>query len=208
MSTINRKAIPFCFGLLIMASTGSAQSLSVYTGVGTATDGSSHQQIDTFGNGVNFTTPKLTGLFEDFGATFMVTPHFGANVNLSWRFNQGNYAGLNYRPLFYDFNGVWVPVHTRFFVPEVQAGIGGVHTGFSVNQQSCDQFVGCINSNTPVESSTHFQGHFGVAARVYLARNVFLRPAVDAHYVNNFFQFGSNWVPEYTIGVGFTFGQR
>ena len=44
------------------------------------------------------------------------------------------------------------------------------------------------------------------AARLYATPHIFLRPAVDVHWVNNFFQFGSNWVPEYTMGVGYSFG--
>jgi hypothetical protein len=48
--------------------------------------------------------------------------------------------------------------------------------------------------------------NFAAAARIHVTEHVFLRPALDAHYVNNFFQFGSNWVPEYTLSVGYAFG--
>ena len=48
--------------------------------------------------------------------------------------------------------------------------------------------------------------HFAVAARIYATPHIFFRPAVDVHWVNNFFQFGSNWVPEYTMGLGYSFG--
>jgi hypothetical protein len=113
---------------------------------------------------------------------------------------------LNYRPLFYDFNGIWQPMRTSRFVPEIQAGVGGVNLRYSYNSTNCDQFTGCTTSNTFLESSNHFQAHFGVAARMYVTPHVFVRPAVDAHWVNNFFQFGSNWVPEYSVGVGYTFG--
>jgi hypothetical protein len=33
-----------------------------------------------------------------------------------------------------------------------------------------------------------------------------VRPAVEGHWVNDFFQFGSNWVPQLDIGVGYSFG--
>jgi hypothetical protein len=31
---------------------------------------------------------------------------------------------------------------------------------------------------------------------------------VEAHWVDNFSQFGSNWVPQYSMGIGYTFGSR
>jgi hypothetical protein len=45
-----------------------------------------------------------------------------------------------------------------------------------------------------------------VAVRIYATSHIFFRPAVDGHWVNNFFQFGSNWVPEYSLGVGYSLG--
>jgi hypothetical protein len=185
-----------------------AQNASVYVGVGTATNSSSNQQIDTFGTGSPYTTPKMGGLFGDVGGNFMLDKHFGIGAEMNWRFSQAAYAGLNYRPLFYDFNGIWQPVKTSRFVPEIQGGIGGVNLRYYYNSQYCDQFTGCSTSNSFLESSNHFQVHLGVAARMYVTPHVFVRPAVDAHWVNNFFQFGNNWVPEYSIGVGYSFGSE
>jgi len=28
------------------------------------------------------------------------------------------------------------------------------------------------------------------------------------HYVKNFFQFGSNWAPAYSVAIGYAFGRR
>ena len=195
-----------CAGLLVSSSLVMAQQANAYFGVGTAHADSNGQAIDTFGTGTGLATPKLTGTFLDVGGSFLVTPHFGVGANLSWRASQGNYAGLNYRPFFYDFNGIWQPVKSKRFVPELQAGIGGVKVNFSENQTLCDQFAGCSTFNVGSESSSHFQTHFGVAARLYATPRIFVRPAVDVHWVNNFFQFGSNWVPEYSVGVGYSFG--
>lgn len=205
---ITSSALAVCAGLLAATSLLTAQTpqANVYFGVGAATDSSNGQAIDVFGTGNFLNTPKMTGTFLNVGGSLMLTPHFGAGANLSWRAGQGEYAGLNYRPFFYDFNGIWQPLKTKRFVPEVQAGLGGVRVGFSANQTACDQLVGCQTFNAGTESSSHFQTHFGVAARIYATPHIFLRPAVDAHWVNNFFQFGSNWVPEYSLGVGYSFG--
>lgn len=202
-----RSSIAVCLGLLAGAPLIMAQApqFNVYFGAGTATDSSNGQTLNPLGLGY-YNTPKMTGAFLDAGGSLMITPHFGAGVNLSWRASQGDYAGVNYRPFFYDFNGIWQPVKTKRFVPEIQAGLGGVRVGFSANQQACDQLAGCQTVSLGSETSSHFQAHFGVAARLYATPHIFVRPAVDAHWVNNFFQFGSNWVPDYSIGVGYSFG--
>jgi hypothetical protein len=196
-------------GSLMLASGAKAQTPqgNIYFGLGTATDSSNGQAIDPFGTGNFVNTPKLTGLFADAGGSFMLTQHFGAGAQISWRAGEGNYSGVNYRPIFYDFNGVWQPVKKKRFVPEVQAGLGGVHVGFSANQTTCtDPLVGCQTVSLGSESSSHFAAHFAVASRFYVTPHIFLRPAVDVHWVNNFFQFGSNWVPQYSVGIGYSIG--
>jgi len=201
-------AVSVSFGLLAASSLVMAQSpqVNLYVGLGTATDGSNGQTINTFGTGNFLAAPKMTGLFATVGGGFMLTPHWGAGAEINWRAGSGDYAGLNYRPIFYDFNGIWQPLKTKRFVPEIQGGIGGVAVHFTENTSACDQFAGCQTINLGSESSDHFQVHFAVAARLYATPHIFFRPAVDVHWVNNFYQFGSNWVPEYTMGLGYSFG--
>jgi hypothetical protein len=190
-----------------MVASAQAPPVSVYFGLGTATDSSSGQQINTFGDGNLYNTPKITGLFGNLGGNVMITPHYGFGGEFSWRTSQGDYAGLKYRPLLYDFNGIWQPLgNKKRVVPEFQGGIGAVDLRYYLSSTACDQFVGCQTSNGLLESANHFQTHFSGAARVYLTQHLFLRPAVDVHYVNNFNQFGSNWMPQYTLGVGYSFG--
>ncbi|MGA8030143.1 MAG: hypothetical protein WB992_23600 [Bryobacteraceae bacterium] len=204
-----RYSIPVIFALCLSAPFAHAQS--AYFGVGTMTDSSSGQSIDTFGTGNPFTTPKLGGTFGKAGADIMITPHFGVGGDVDFRFAQGSYTGLTYRPTFYDFNGIWEPTgHSlKRIVPEIQAGVGGVNLKFySPSASYCDQFAGCSSSNAFLESSNHFQVHLAAGLRLYATQHVFFQPQVDAHYVNNFFQFGSNWVPEYSASLGWSFGER
>jgi hypothetical protein len=195
-------------GLFIASQVSFAQSVNAYFGVGTATDGSSGASIDPFGTGNPFTTPKITGTFLDAGATVMLTKHYGAGADINWRASQGNYAGLLYRPVFYNFDGVWTPVSTKRFEPEVHLGLGGMHLGYSFSQTNCNEIIGCNTSTESVGNSNHFQVHGALAARLYLTDHVFVRPAIDAHFVNNNFQFGSNWVPEYSVALGYSFGRE
>ena len=200
--------VPVLIGLLSATQMAHAQAgqVNAYFGLGTAMNSSSNQQIDTFGTGSPYTTPKMGGLFGDIGASLMLTPHWGVGGDLSWKTSQGAYTGLNYRPFFYNFDGIYEPMKSKRFVPELRGGLGGVSLRYSINQQSCDALVGCSTTNQFLESSHHFQAHMEAAARLYVTNRIFLRPAVEAHYVNNFIQFGSNWVPQYSIGVGYSFG--
>ena len=193
--------------LCLSANFAQAQGPDVFFGVGTASASSNGQQIDTFQDGNLYSTPSLKGAFGKVGADIMITPHFGVGGETDFRFSQGDYAGLNYRPLFYDFNGIYAPTFSRFkrIVPEFQAGLGGVNMKFYYPSSYCDQFAGCSSSNQYIESSNHFQFHFEAGVRIYVTPHIFVRPQVDAHWVNNFFQFGSNWVPEYGGSIGWSF---
>ncbi len=153
--------------------TAKAQSGDVYFNIGTATDKSNNQLIDTFGDGNLFPTPAMNGVFGGFGGTFMIRPTIGFGAEYFARFTQGGYAGLNYRPKFYDFNAVWKPLPNKIVVPEFQAGIGDLGAGLAI----------------------------------YVKGGIFVRPQVDVHYVRNFFQFGSNWSPAYSVAIGYTFGR-
>jgi hypothetical protein len=198
------------FALCLGATFAHAQAgLDVFAGVGTASDGSSHQQLNPFGTG-SFTTPKMGGTFGKFGADVMFKPWIGVGGETDFRYAQGAYAGLSYRPFFYDFNAIIMPTGRKFkyVVPELQAGIGGTKLSFYENATYCNILAGCSNSSAVVASSSHFQTHLAGGIRFYATQHFFVQPQVDAHYVNNFFQFGSNWVPEYSASVGWSFGER
>jgi hypothetical protein len=184
-----------------------AQNASAYFGLGTMTDSSNNQSIDTFGTGNPLNTPRLGGLFETIGGDVMVRPQLGFGAEVVLR-SQSGYAGLNYRPTFYDLNAVYQPISVGMIVPEFQAGLGGANLRFYYSQAYCDAFAGCSTSNAYIESSNHFQMHLSGGVRVYVKGGIFLRPQVDVRWVNNFFQFGSDWVPQYSVAIGYTFGRH
>src|SRR5258705_341969 len=146
--------IPVLFAALVFGSvkTASGQGGDIYFNLGTAIDKSNGQSIDTFGDGTFRPTPKMTGLFGGFGGSFMFKPTIGFGAEFFSRFSQGGYAGLNYRPKFYDFNVVWMPIpKLKYVAPEFQAGIGGASLSFYLppqcNSISCrDSFHGSILS--------------------------------------------------------------
>jgi len=207
--TYSARFIPALLAAVAGIHSAAAQTpqANVYFGMGTSTDSSAGRVIDTFNTGNPYTTPKLAGLFSDLGASVMLTRHYGVGGDISWRTSSAAYAGLSYRPLFYNIDGVYTPVKTKRFEPELRLGLGGTRIGYSIRQSNCDAFAGCSTSNQFVESSNHFQVHGAAAARFYVTNHAFIRPAFDLRYVNNFYQFGSNWVPQYSVGIGWSFGR-
>ena len=209
MSKFLKSSILSAFVLCLATTAANAQTgFDVFFGAGTAMAPSSNQLIDTYGTGNPYTTPRMGGTFGKAGADFFFTPQFGVSGETDFRFSQGSYTGLTYRPTFYDFNGVWKPKGFHHVQPIIEAGLGGMNMKFYEPASYCDQFAGCSSSNQYLESSNHFQVHLSAGLRLYATHHLFIQPQVDAHYVNNLFQFGSNWVPEYGATVGWTFGER
>ena len=61
------------------------------------------------------------------GADVMFRPKLGVGESISFRANEGPYAGIKYLPIFYDFNAIYQPLGpSRRIVPELQGGLGGV----------------------------------------------------------------------------------
>jgi hypothetical protein len=51
--------------------------------------------------------------------------------------------------------------------------------------------------------------HGAVGVKLYVKGNIFIKPQFDIHYVTHLTdQFGRDWVPQYTVAVGYTFGER
>jgi len=190
-------------GLWVSPQVVRAQEVAAYVGFGSAYDSSNGRQIDTFGDGNLYKTPAMGGFFTSLGAGVFFTKHVGVGAELSWRNKEGDYAGLLYRPSLASFDGILRPTRgtTKRFAPELHVGIGWARIRYDFNDQpSCDQVPGCPDT-------THFQAHVGAATRWYVNDHLFLRPAVDVHWVHNLFEFGSNWVPRYSVGVGYSFGR-
>lgn len=207
MKPIYRYAPVFLSTMLALGIASAQSSLDVHAGVSGANASSNGQSIDTYGDGTLYNTPSLNGAFLNFGAGIMLTPHFGFGGELSFKPNKSDYAGLQYRPMFYDFNGIFHPMPaSKRIVPEIQSGIGGVNMRFYYPQSNCNVFAGCSSQSTYLQSSNHFQWHAGAGVKFFVTSSLYVEPKVDVHYVHNFFQFGTNWVPQYGVNVGYRFG--
>jgi hypothetical protein len=203
-----RRIIPVAFILLFGGvRLAHAQNASVYFGVGTATDSSNNQSLD----GSSEVGPSMGGAFIKFGGDVMFRPTLGFGAEYSGRAAQDTYApneGLNYRPIFYDFNAVWHPIAHGRIMPEFQGGLGGADLKFYETETGCITTNVCQTLNQYIASSNHFQLHFSGGVRFYVNSIIYVQPQIDAHWVRNFQEFGSDWAPQYGATVGFTFGGR
>ena len=142
----------------------------------------------------------------------MFRPHFGVNGEYAFRFAQANYlplAGLKVRPGFYDFNAVYEPISGKRIVPVVVGGIGGARIALYVTQQCLIANINCTYNQPAGINANHFQLHGAFGVKLYLKPSLFIKPQFDIHYVTHLTdQYGRNWVPQYTVSVGYTFGER
>jgi len=212
-------ALPVYFTLLASAQS----SFDVNLGFGTAQTGSNGSGIDNASSTTNAfgscsisagdpfcqKTPGLGGFFLGLGGDVMLKKHLGVGAEVNLQPAQSDYGPLRYRQTFYDFNGIYAPINEKRVSLQLQGGIGGARTSFSFTQNSCVGTAVCSNVSQPVGNASHFQVHAGLGVQFFITQHLFIRPQFDLHYVPNLTQqFGSNTVPEGTIWVGYSFGER
>jgi len=144
------------------------------------------------------------GTYLNFGGSFFFKKHLGINAEMAWRAGRATYPepifsfNQPYRPIFYDFNGVFAEPLGKHATGEVFGGIGAEGIHFYVPGSSC---LGCVN----YASSNHFMGDFGGAVRLYVKGNFFVRPEARFYLIHNNFEFSSNHVTRVGVGLGYTF---
>lgn len=174
-----------------------AQQFDVAFGVGTLTAPSAssasrnHQPVSLTG-----------GAYPVFSADLLLTKQFGVSGELAWRGSRNLYAGFQpYRPLFYDFNGLYAPKLGKSATAELSAGIGWESLRFYQGTLVCNGFTGC----TDFVSSNHFMGHFGAGLRYYFHGHFFVRPEADLYLVKNNQEFSSPRATRFGVSLGYTF---
>jgi Outer membrane protein beta-barrel domain len=154
-------------------------------------------------------TPGLNGFLLGFGGDVMLSKLFGVGGEISFQPSRGNYGPLQFRQMFYDFNGIFAPVNKKRVALKLMGGIGGAKTGFTYHATSCVGTAICTSSDQSVGSANHFQLHAGAGVEIYLTEHLFIRPQFDLRYIPNFTdQFGSNVVPGGMFWIGFRTGGR
>jgi hypothetical protein len=175
-----------------------AQGFDVAFGFGTV-----HSAAGEFNSTTGLYYPSLRGgLYPGFSADFLLFKSFGIEGDLFWRASQGAYGLQPYRPIFWNFNGIWVPKINKHFSGEFLAGIGAEDL----------RFYGIVNYSpfsgyTNYASSVHFQGDVGAGLRAYFWHGAFIRPEVRFYLINNNNEFSSDFVLRYGGSIGYSFGR-
>jgi Outer membrane protein beta-barrel domain len=218
-----RLYLPAFLLLIASAQTGKAQSaVDINVGLGAARVGSNGSGladasspnafgacIPSSGDPTCLATPGLHGMFLGIGGDVFMNKHFGVGAEVNLQPVKNDYGPLQFRQTFYDVNGIYAPVNEKRAQLQFQGGVGGARTSFSFTQSSCVGTAVCSTSSQPVGNSGHFQVHAGVGLQLFLTQHIFIRPQFDVHYVPNLTQqFGGTIVPQATVWVGYSLGDR
>jgi len=153
-------------------------------------------------------TPGLGGLLMGFEGDGMLNKHIGIGGELSFQPTKGNYGPLQYRQMFYTFNGIYAPINKKRLQLRLEGGIGGAHSGFSYKETSCVGTAVCTTQASSVGGASHFQVHVGAGVQFYVKPHIFIRPQLDFREIPGFTnQFGRDQVIGGTIWVGYNFGE-
>ncbi len=192
-------------GFFFLASLAQAQQGDAMLGFGTlVSSGANSTCVITFTS--NCVGPEKGGLYNTISGDVIFHNRIGFNFEANWRTKQAlDYAngGQYYRPILFDFNGVYQPRITKKVGADLMAGIGWQSTRFYQYTAtfSCQYYNSCYVSNN------HFLVHFGGGIRYYVWGNFFLRPEAHFyHIVNNSDVFTNGNVVRVGASIGYTIG--
>lgn len=143
------------------------------------------------------------GTYASVSADILFRNRVGFNGDVAFRAKQGLYNGYQgFRPVFYDFNGVYAPRIGRKVSAELMAGVGGESILFYNRYATCNSnyFSGCRTN----ASSNHFMVHIGGGVRYYFWRSFFVRPEAHLYLIPNNVQFNSDYVGRIGVSIGYT----
>jgi len=150
--------------------------------------------------------PEKGGFYANLGADVIFHKRLGFGFDADWRGGQGQYGGQGgqpYRPILFDFNGVWQPRISKKVGADLMGGIGWQSTRFYAYNNS----FSCYALNSCYSSSNHFLVDVGAGLRYYFLGHLFIRP--EAHYyniLNNTDVFSSGNVIRVGASIGYTIG--
>ena len=182
------------FAFLALPNFASAQQGDAMFGFGTLV---SNQSC----NAITLTCAEKGGLYTNIGGDVIFHKRIGFAFDATWRTSQGSYGGQPYRPILFDFNGVYQPRISKKVGADLMGGIGWQTTRFYLpfctNQFTCNNYT----------SSNHFLLDAGAGLRYYVWGHFFVRPEVRYYRIlNNTDVFSSDNVFHVGASIGYTIG--
>lgn len=149
---------------------------------------------------------EKSGLYTSFTADAILKNHLGFSAEIAVRAKQGLYNGYqNYRPVFYDINGLYAPRVGKKTTGDFMAGVGGetviFYNHFGVCNPSYPACPTYLNAN-------HFVGHIGGGLRYYFYRRFFVRPEAHLYFIPNNAEFNANYVARLGASIGYSLAPR
>ena len=193
------------FAFAMIASLASAQQGDAMFGFGTLVSSGSNTACSASFTS-NCVGPEKGGLFTTISGDVIFHKRFGVNAEANWRTKQAldnTGGGILYRPILFDFNGVYQPHLGKKFGADLLGGIGWQTTRFYeyTNTFSCLDLGSCYNSYN------HFLVHFGGGVRYYVWDHFFVRPEVHYyHILNNTDVYTNSNVIRVGASIGYTIG--
>ena len=109
-----RSILTLAFAACLCSTLASAQrGPDVFFGVGTATD-SRTGPVDTFRRRYSLQCSEIGWQLRQNRRRLYAHQAFRIGAETDFRFGQSPYAGVQTRPVFYDFNGIFTPTFGRF----------------------------------------------------------------------------------------------
>jgi hypothetical protein len=185
--------------VLVIATAASAQQADAMFGFGTTLGSGT-----TSCNLVSCVVPEKGGLHTNIGVDVIFHRRIGFGFDAAWRTSQAAYGGPGgqpYRPILFDFNGVYQPRINKKVGLDLMGGVGWQSTRFYLPY--CTNNFTCNNYT----SSNHFLIDAGAGLRYYAYGNLFIRPEFHYyHIVNNTDVFTNNNVIRVGGSIGYTIG--
>ena len=191
------------FSFLALATLASAQQGDAMVGFGTVASPGAYACGTT--SSINFICPEKGGLYINAGGDVIFHHRFGLGFDASWRASQGLYpqTEVPYRPIIFDFNGVYQPRLSKRIGADLFGGVGWQDTRYYgyTNNFSCNALGACYNS------SNHFLVDVGAGLRYYVWGHFFVRPEARYYRIfNNTVDFTSDNVFRVGASIGYTIG--
>ena len=140
------------------------------------------------------------GAFPAFSGDFLFKHNLGIQGEVAWRGSQAIFQGFQpYRPIFYDFNGIYAPSLGKRFGAEMMGGIGALSTRVYQQFTTCS-FTSCTNYT----SSNHLAGHIGGGLKFYVTHSFFVRPEAHLYFIRNNDEYGVGKAARYGVSIGYT----
>jgi hypothetical protein len=179
-----------CGALAVFSISAQAQKIDLAFGVST------FEAPSTNSNG-----PSLTGgAYTGFSGDVLFFHNMGVGGEIFWKATQGEYTGVNYRPVVYDFDAVYSPKLASHTFLELSAGIGAMDTRIY-----CGSTPNCGSYYSNYNTDTHFMGDFGAGLKIYPTHNFFIRPEAKIYLVNNNQLYSSFYSTRVGASIGYTF---